>query len=513
MKPLALAIAVLVSASAFADADIIFSAVTPSKPVVVTGERFALTARIVNFGPDAAQNVRLQLAQETGNGHFLDITAPAGWSCTDARYTSFSICTIATFAPGAGATFTATVAAPSHAGGYALGGTVLSNTRDPNAGNNVRNAIVTVTAAARQADLVVDLDQRLRVDQSADVQHQFAIRNTGPDEARNVATVIQFVHGLPLTASGAGWTCENLAPERAVCTRAALAAGASAPVDLRFTAPAEETVTTLNVTAAAELSHDPTPAIRSALLYVGSLESWRMLLVPIVATGIHGANGSFWKTDLRMLIRSESKVEIRPDGCETSPIPECFPADPPLRTEFDPREPGIVIDYEGFLGQFVYVRTADFDKVHANARVYDESRKTETAGAEIPIPRDTDFTSGTIALLNIPVATQYRHTLRIYDADGIHGTRAIVRVYANDETEPRLTHMQTLSVVGSWRITSAGLPSHPAVAQLDLGQLLPLAGLQSVHVEIEPAGPGARLWAFVSITNNDTHHVTTVTPQ
>jgi Domain of unknown function DUF11 len=512
MKTLALVIAVLVSASAFADANLVFSAVTPSKQTVATGERFTLTARIVNFGPDAAQNVRLQLGQ-SGSGFFLDIAAPAGWSCTPARYTSGSVCTIATLTPSAEATFTATVAAPSQAGDYVLGGNVLATTRDGNAGNNGRNVVVAVTPASRQTDLAVDMDQQLRVDEGADVQHRVTIRNFGPDEAHNVATVVHFTNALPITASGAGWTCETLAAERVVCTRAMLAAGASAPIDLRFTAPDEERVMSLYVTATAELSYDRTLSDGSAVIYVGSPASWRMMLVPIVASGIPGANGSLWNTDLRMLVRSDNKVEIRPHGCETSPIPECFPADPPLRTEFDPRELEMVIDYEGFLGQFIYVRAADFDKVHMNARVYDESRKTETAGAEIPIPRDTDFTSATIALLNIPFAAQYRHTLRIYDAGGIEGTRAIVRLYANDETEPRVTHVQTLFVEGSWRITTAGLPSHPAVAQLDLGQLLPLAGLRSVRVEIEPADPGARLWAFVSITNNDTHHVTTVTPQ
>jgi hypothetical protein len=30
-----------------------------------------------------------------------------------------------------------------------------------------------------------------------------------------------------------------------------------------------------------------------------------------------------------------------------------------------------------------------------------------------------------------------------------------------------------------------------------------------LRVDIEPLDPTLRLWSFVSVTNNDTHHVTT----
>jgi hypothetical protein len=33
------------------------------------------------------------------------------------------------------------------------------------------------------------------------------------------------------------------------------------------------------------------------------------------------------------------------------------------------------------------------------------------------------------------------------------------------------------------------------------------------RIEIEPTLPDMRVWAFVSITNNETQHVTLVTPQ
>lgn len=35
----------------------------------------------------------------------------------------------------------------------------------------------------------------------------------------------------------------------------------------------------------------------------------------------------------------------------------------------------------------------------------------------------------------------------------------------------------------------------------------------TVRAEIEPLTEGLRYWAFVSVTNNETQHVTTITPQ
>ena len=59
-------------------------------------------------------------------------------------------------------------------------------------------------------------------------------------------------------------------------------------------------------------------------------------------------------------------------------------------------------------------------------------------------------------------------------------------------------------------------PTHPVIPgylQLELGQLLPLAGISTVRVDVEPTDPALKLWSFVSVTNNDTHHVTTFSAQ
>jgi hypothetical protein len=88
-----------------------------------------------------------------------------------------------------------------------------------------------------------------------------------------------------------------------------------------------------------------------------------------------------------------------------------------------------------------------------------------------------------------------------------------IRVYANDETEPRAHVVRTLSVQTGETVTDASLPLVPAYLQLDPGTLGSLEGASTIRVEVEPLDAGLRLWSFVSVTNNQTHHVTTFSAQ
>ena len=115
--------------------------------------------------------------------------------------------------------------------------------------------------------------------------------------------------------------------------------------------------------------------------------------------------------------------------------------------------------------------------------------------------RDGDFTTGTIALLNVLNAPEYRHTLRIYDGDGRDSVLAAIRLYAAGETEPRVSVVRELVRGRRTVTTSALLSTHPAYAQTELAQLGAIAGIESLRVEVEPLTPGARLWAFASIVN------------
>jgi len=53
----------------------------------------------------------------------------------------------------------------------------------------------------------------------------------------------------------------------------------------------------------------------------------------------------------------------------------------------------------------------------------------------------------------------------------------------------------------------------PGYAEIgDLSQIAPLGNASRLAVEVEPLTPGLRIWSFVSVTNNETEHVTIITP-
>ncbi len=235
---------------------------------------------------------------------------------------------------------------------------------------------------------------------------------------------------------------------------------------------------------------------------------WKARLLPVLGADIPGADGALWRSEVTALLLDDMALAIRPNVCDFADG-GCGSPQLPLFEPFNAYAARMIGFAGDAVGQFVYVREEFDAKLHMNARVYDVSRQEETAGAEMPIPRGDDFTSAPVSIAGIPVAPQYRHTLRIYDLDARAGGQVQIRIYANQETTPRTTFVRALSVPAGAKLLPIGEPSHPGVIQLQLGQHINLAGVQSVRVDVEPLDAGLRLWSFVSVTNNDTHHVTT----
>ncbi|HYR26952.1 MAG TPA: hypothetical protein VEU30_00715 [Thermoanaerobaculia bacterium] len=499
MKKLVLLAALLFSMNAFGQ--VLRVELTVDKSEAVTGERVGFRVRATNTA-SVAVGAYVQVINPEYQPIELRFTShPDGWTCAGA-----TSCHTSSFPANSSVEFAGFLITPTRpVADFRLVAAIQGGTAQ---GQEV-TVRMPVLAASRSADLTVDSPASVRLGRGARVTTVFGIRNDGPDEARNLTATfgVSWDAASRVAASGPGWNCTGY-----VCTRASLAAGESAPITVDLTAPSDRDAfigVSLSLFAAENTDRTGSGAI--TYYYVGDEASWRMMLLPVSTQPLAGANNSRWQTDLTMFLRASHEVEIEPDGCEPG-APECqWTGEPPRRVPFDPRKVWLAT----FGGtQFVYVRAADFENVRMNARVYDANRAAETAGAEIPIPRDDEFTSGTIALLNIPVAPEYRHTLRIYDDRGRDGTSVVIRVYAGAETEPRVTRTESLRLTQPAEFAStAQLPVHPAIAQFDLRQLLPLEGISSLRVEIEPADPAARIWSFISITNNETHHVTTVSPQ
>jgi Domain of unknown function DUF11 len=501
-------LAALVLAAA---ADVGVVSVTPSKTEVRYDETFTLTARVRNFGPDAASGAYAILGSNAP-GVVLTVSAPAGWLCIDPGR-EFVTCNLESMPAGAEAEFAITLTAPQPTPiAYRVGATAGS-TGDANPANEIVQVAMPLLHPDRQSDVGVTVALETNpVVEGGTVRAAVNVRNEGPDAARDLVVAVVQDGPMPLEASGPGWSC-TLFRINMLCRRAELAAGAAAPINLRATAPPRETRVPLSFRVRAETNYDPENGnnLQRVTLSVGSAANWERVLFPIVASVIPGPGGAAWTTEIGALIRDDEVPDFAPRPCEVFQVP-CFSEPPPLRRQFDAFE-HLLVPQDRIGGQYFYTRPEDARKFRFNARIYDDARVERTAGAEVPVVRDADFTSDVIALLNIPVLPQYRHTLRIYDADARDGALVRIRIYRGGETEPRVDTVRALRTLVQRTTTTALLPTHPAYAQEELSQLLPLEGLEPLRVEIEPVTPGVRLWAFVSVTNNDTHHVTVVTPQ
>lgn len=503
------------SATAARVSDVTVTALTADKGVVTSSDQLTLTIRVKNLGPEGAQDVNLNVASTAAVRLFpLAITAPAGWTCS-ATYTA---CFTPTLAAGAEAEITMRVLAPAAVPQAPLVVIVAnaSSVEDLDLSNNRREQGIGMGQASRNADLAIDVSAPPSpIAESTPVTVTLNVRNGGPDAVDNVIVAVRTENlisaaQLAIAYSGPGWTCTP--HERyASCRRQSLAAGASAPLDLRFTAPSTGGELYVEGTVFADQPHlddTTTNDLAWQRLFIGNAAHWRRVLFPVTDDDLRGAGGSLWKTELSVLLDAGDGLEIVPSGCGPVEDPCQYPA---LHALLDAREEDLIVDRSG--SQFVYVRGEHADKLRAATRVYDASRETETAGAFVPSPRDDDFSADGFSLLAVPVAPQFRSMLRIYDYDAREDAKVTVELYGDSASQPFYSAVHALTVAPEqFRMTTALLPAHPATARLDLSPLIPAGTYERIRVAVRPVGSNLRIWGFVSITNNDTHHVTIVAP-
>lgn len=179
-------------------------------------------------------------------------------------------------------------------------------------------------------------------------------------------------------------------------------------------------------------------------------------------------------------------------------------------------------------GVFLYLNQG----VHVtfNVRVQDITRQADTWGTSIPVVREKDVFTGKLQLLDIPIDSHFRDALRIYDFDSYGPDSSSVRVRIYDmcgvgpldrdcQMTPLVDTAVTLQV-----IHASTIPSEPAswmypdllAAFPQLGNVPPAMydpiAVPRVRIDIDPITPGLRFWAFVSVTNNATQHVTVIAP-
>jgi hypothetical protein len=235
--------------------------------------------------------------------------------------------------------------------------------------------------------------------------------------------------------------------------------------------------------------------------------SYTTLLLPVSPSTVVGQDGARWLTELTLANNDFSQSIAM--FCFTG---TCDPLAPrtvqrvvaPLTADVRPT--------------LLYVPDSSARRLTAALRSRNSTPNSTEQDfiSEIPVVREEEFRSSTIELLAIPVEANYRHMLRVYDANANEGAKVRVRIYgmANGQVvaQPLVdTVLELHTARGS--ASPFARPDQPSWASL--GNFTDLPGVrnyQELHIRIESQSSNTELWAFVTATNNTTQRFAVYTP-
>ena len=232
------------------------------------------------------------------------------------------------------------------------------------------------------------------------------------------------------------------------------------------------------------------------------LAEFERLLLPVFVPPLQGAFGSEFRTTFHASAKHAATIPLF--GLKPSCRPVmCVPDAEDDAAVFVGANGAPDLVANGTPGRFVYVPKENLRSLAANLRAADTSRAAHNFGTELPIVREGDFAEDVIVLNGVPTDPRFRNTLRVYAASG---TAVFIEIE---------------SVPGSIRLDlRKNDPEDPFEPAYGVFTAFPV-GLGQVRVTITGQtafGPSppiylAPIWGFISVTNNDTQMITTITPQ
>lgn len=238
------------------------------------------------------------------------------------------------------------------------------------------------------------------------------------------------------------------------------------------------------------------------------------LLLPVAPQRVPGVFGSEWLTDVAITNLSDTPLTITRDLPPTCTA-QCLPLPiPPHATVFAfniPRSSDV-------RGTFLFVQQGRIKDVAVTLRTRDLSRQKETWGTVLPVISSEDLFGTRFGLVDVPMEQQFRSTLRIYDFNAQTSPAVRVRFYRLDDTEfPTVSQppadVLLLDIIPTFNLPAPGTQAiFPASVELPLWLLSELAGNKRIRIQIDPLNDSRDYWGFVSVTHNETQHVTVITP-
>lgn len=228
-------------------------------------------------------------------------------------------------------------------------------------------------------------------------------------------------------------------------------------------------------------------SLADAFTYTGDpTDGFDPILFPIFMPPVQGAFNSDFRTEAR--IWNKGPLFFYLFGEETNCLQLFVPQSPFRARSVGPSEPERSLPPDCSLSVGRVLWTSKGGPLATNLRVGDVSRSATSHGTEIPVVRMNDFTEGKIALLGVPRDPRFRITLRIYSL-------------ARPADPVPVTIEGLINPV--FLVPGADVFQPSYVEVRDLPRTL-------TRVVIMPSG--LPLWAFITVTNNDTQQITTITP-
>ena len=234
-------------------------------------------------------------------------------------------------------------------------------------------------------------------------------------------------------------------------------------------------------------------------------DAYDPVLFPIFTPPVFGQGGSEFRTTAKFWNKGDQPVTFY--GLEIS----CILIDPPVQPQnpftLPPRQEQSLDLYpecSQTTGKLFYVPKGERG-LAGSLRVWEVSKQTGNHGVEIPVVRREDFDERSIALVDVPNDPNFRLTLRVY---GLNRGAAFVNV----------TYGQKVVQLPMQFSSNIFEPSYAVYTGFTPPPGGPTPPFMNVLVEV-PRGPdgavisGTPIWAFITVTNNETQHITTVTPQ
>lgn len=244
----------------------------------------------------------------------------------------------------------------------------------------------------------------------------------------------------------------------------------------------------------------------------GSQVPYERVLVPIVLNGavLGGAYGAAWNSTLMVRVDADEPVLI-------AQLPGALSvAGPSIAGPKSTIKPLLLFTPDPNAGAFVYVGAPGAGgKVTFLLRVQDLSRSALNWGTVIPVVRERDVFSSRAILLDVPADPRFRVALRVYDFDPAEDRQIRVRFYELSSNTVLAETVLVLTAAPQLQppVDPKIYPAYPGAARItDVVSSFPqLNAVKEFRVELEPVTPGLRFWPLITVTNNETQHVTAIT--